>query len=79
MSEKQHYTRQPGEYRLEAQYNPSLEEVVIAGNDVALRHLRDIISWLIDAGKPGSHEHLDRVSGLEGNVSSLVIGKKGEL
>lgn len=78
MSEEREYAPESGECRLEAQYNPTLHEVGIYGNDAALRRLRDIISWLIDEGKPGSHEHLDRVSGLEGNVSSLVIGKKGE-
>ncbi len=78
MSEEQDYLQRLGEYHLEAQYNAEYQEVVITGSDVALQHLRDTISWLIDAGKPGSHAHLDRATGLKGNVSSLVIGKRSE-
>ncbi len=76
---EQDYMQRLGEYRLEAQHNPAPQEVVITGRGVAVRHLLDVMCCLIEAGKPGSDEHPDRVSGLEGNVSSLLIGKKGEL
>ncbi len=77
MSEEQDYMQRLGEYYLEAQYNAEYQQVVISGSEVALRHLRDTITWLIEGGKPGSHQHFDRATGLEGNVSSLVIGRTG--
>lgn len=78
MSEDKEYMRPFVDYFLEATYDPRHNEVVITANDVALRHLRDLISGLVETGTPGSHVHLDRLSGLEGNVSSLVIGKRPE-
>ncbi len=75
MPEDQDYARPFVDYYLEARYDAAYDQVVITGNDVALRHLRDLISGLVETGTSGSHVHLDRISGLEGNVS-LVIGKK---
>ncbi len=68
--------QRPGECYLQARYNAQHQEVAIASSEVALRHLRDVITWLIDAGKPGSHVHLDRTSGPEGDLPSLIVGRE---
>ncbi len=66
-----------GEYRLEATYDARTGELLVVASAVALCHLRDMISELIQATAPGAHFHLDRTTGLNGDVASIAI-EKGE-
>lgn len=77
MPEEQNDTQQPGEFYLEASYNATYNEVIITANEKALRYLRDLISWLAEAGTSGDHEHLDKASGvLDGDIASIIIQRK---
>jgi len=60
-------------YYLKVEYNLELNEIVISASDYMLNHLQLLIQDLIDKKTSGRHYHLDKSSGLEGNVDSLII------
>jgi hypothetical protein len=60
-------------YHLNVEYDLELNEIVISASEQMLKHLQALIQDLIDNKTSGRHYHLDKSSGLEGNVDVLII------
>jgi hypothetical protein len=62
-------------FDLEINFNDEQRVVTIVANDEALSYLGEIISVMLKRGS-GYHYHLDKISGIKGNIEELLIMKK---
>ena len=63
-------------FLLEVNYDSAHNEIVILANNLALEYLKDLLQKLTESTTAGKHFHIDSTGGLDGNVATVIIGKK---
>ena len=65
-------------FYIEANQSISIEgtNIEILANEPGLRYLRYLIEKLLESSIDGKHFQLDKTTGLDGNIKSLVFTRK---
>jgi hypothetical protein len=75
MAEKDIDKSSASNFSLEINFDDDQRIVTIVANDEALSYLSEIISVMLQRGS-GYHYHLDKISGIKGNIEELLIMRK---